>query len=143
MGKVIAWLLTAALAVSALVLAATGAVHIGPRPHGAPRVACCSHAAAIVSSAGVYSRKHGIVGSHATIIATGEFCVTLESTITASSSTPEVTGDDPSGVTGTVLADLQSEPSASCPANSIEVLTYLVSEGVAVPTDEGFSVVVP
>jgi len=143
MVKVIAWVLTAALAVTAVVMVATGAVRIGPRPHSGPGIACCSHAAAIVSTAGVYSRKHGLVGSHATIIATGEYCLTLESTITASSTTPEATGDDPNGTSGTVLVNVQSEPSVACAANSIEVLTYLVNEGVTTPTDEGFSVVVP
>jgi hypothetical protein len=143
MVKVIAWVLTAALAVSALVLVATGAVHIGPKPQGGPKVACCSHAAAIVSSTGVYSRKHGFVGSTASLIGTGQFCLQLESTIVAPSSTPEVTGNDPSGVSGTVLANLQSQTSLACPSNSIEVLTYLESDGGVTPTDEGFSVVVP
>lgn len=143
MVKVVAWVLTAALAVSAVVMVATGVVHIGPRPRSGPRIACCSHAAALVSTTGTYSRKHGFVGSHATIIATGEYCLTLPVTITASSTTPEVTGDDPNGTSGTVIVNVQSEPSGACAANSIEVLTYLENGGVAVPTDEGFSVVVP
>jgi hypothetical protein len=145
MGKMIVSVVLAVLVVAALAFSAgrlENRTH-SRGPQTGPRVACCSHAAALVAADGHATR---VKGFDKTVIHTpnsGVYCLTLLS-LSASSVTPEVTADSSSRGTATPGDALFASEHPNCTgSNEVEVDTFTVSSGVEIPTDEGFSIVIP
>lgn len=144
--------MTATVIVVAVVLAQPGgsakarADSSGPTAPTVP--GCCPHtdarAQAIVKPNGTVLRQKGVVA--VARVATGTYCIQLNTTIPVMSTAPVVSQDlSLNGSPATVsvsVAILSSAPDCTQFPNSVEVMTFADQGTPRVAADEGFSVVV-